>query len=134
MAALREHQRARGVACLPSFSEVGGGGGVSGAMLGKGASHMSRVGAGAGGGPADGGGDAAAAAASAFSPNIKVAIVAHTAITFFTATPVELRLPQRFLPRMGGAPVALVSGAAAMAAPVSAEAGVSGAQAYGNPG
>jgi hypothetical protein len=133
MAALRERQRVRGVACLPSFSEVGGGGGVSGAMLGKGTSHMSRVGTGAiaGSASADGGPEDAA---SAFAPNIKVAIVAHTAITFFTATPVELRLPQRFLPRVGGPPVALVSGAAAMAAPVSAEAAVCGAQAFGNPG
>lgn len=145
MAAQRRVQIARGVLPLvgPSFSELGGGGGVSGAVHGKGGAFMSRVaipaapggsstaGAGAGAGasavaaPGSSGGPSASASSSAaapcgdgidassFSPNVKIAIVAHTAITLYTCTPVELRLPQRFVPRYGGPAQALTGGAAA---------------------
>lgn len=160
MAALRRFQIARGVLPLvgPSFSELGGGGGVSGAVHGKGGAFMSRVAipalpgsgsTGAGGGAGAGGSSSAAAAgavssaagassavasvdvdASAFSPNVKIAIVAHTAITLYTCTPVELRLPQRFVPRYGGPAQALTGGAAAMFGS-SSSSGVSGAGLYG---
>ncbi len=98
MAALRERQRAKGVLCAPSFSEIGGGGGSSGTVIGKAGGFMSRA-----AGEDAGGADAASAAAGAsFCPNIKIAIVAHTTITFYESTPVELRLPQRYNPRAGG--------------------------------
>ena len=86
MAALREQQQARGIVPQPSFNELGGGGGGGGgggAPLGRASNHMSRAAAEAAGG-------------SAFTPNIKIAIVSHTTVTFYAVTPVELRLPRRY--------------------------------------
>lgn len=156
MASLRRIQILRGVLPLvaPSFSELGGGGGVSGAAHGRGGAFMSRVAvpmptavgsgatSGAGAGTAAGSSSSSSSTsssdvdASAFSPNVKIAIVAHTAITLYTCTPVELRLPQRFVPRAGGPAQALTGGAAAMfgagaAAAAAAEAVLTAASADG---
>ena len=106
MAALRAAQLSRGVAAQPSFNELGGGGGSNVAPN----AHMHRA-------P---GAVAAAADAASFSPNVKIAIVSHTTLTFYSVTPVELRVPRRYAAAAAAEQALLRRAAAAAEAPSAA--------------
>lgn len=162
MATLRQKQRqkasgsgtgAAGTSALtseiaPSFSEMGGGGGVAGsAMQGRGKIGMRRAGFGGGSGAKTEEGEGVghddddddddeglseedALLLQQFSPNIKTAIVAHTAITFYSTEPIELKLPQKYRPRAGGPMQSLVAAAAYSSSSSLSAASSGGAAAY----